>query len=66
MIGNDLVFSTRQISDLVSRPSQVASPDYTQLKDQYITDAKSVADCQPELCEKDGVTYQFYFTGDVS
>ena len=39
MIGNDLTVSARQISDLLSRPTKVASQEYIKKRDAYVTEA---------------------------
>ena len=51
MIGNDLVVSAKQISDIISRPLTVTDPDYELVKDNYISEAYAKAGCKSKECK---------------
>ena len=50
MIGNDLVVSAKQISDIISRPSIVANPDYARDTERYLSSGFEVVNCESKMC----------------
>ena len=69
MIGNDLVVSAKTISDIISRPSIVANPEYAKDNERYLSEAFEVVNCESKVCqnacEQDDVQYKFYFNGEI-
>ena len=66
MFGNDLIISADFISDLLSRPDEIADEAYTAQVDQIVYESFDIADTDVDECEApDGVTYQFYFDGGI-
>ena len=50
MIANDIVVSAKTVSDIISRPSIVANPEYAKDKEKYLSEAYEVVNCESEVC----------------
>ena len=50
MIANDIVVSAKTVSDIISRPSIVANPEYAKDKEKYLSEAYEVVNCESKVC----------------
>ena len=57
--------SAQILSTLISDPETYLDQTYLDNYEQYIASITDLAQCRSLPCEHEGVTYEFYFEGDV-
>ena len=65
MVGSDLSETAHILSDLVSRPTDLADPDYLRNYEQFVYEGPAFATCGSYPCEIDGATYVLDFDGEI-
>ena len=65
MVGSDLSETAHILSDLVSRPTDLADPDYLRDYEQFVYEGPAFGACGSYPCYIDGAIYKLDFDGDI-